>query len=184
MGNKQKSSGNYHEDYSSFSNNDNYNNDEKDESRPNEKEMLIDKLKNLNNLNVSIDEIEENIDFYKNNIEALNKINKIINNVKFSDTYDLTPLEIISRLVDESEIKGLPLPFTQKEIQRVHDAPVCPKYAALPTKWEDLFKLEYDENILTKLYTQTEIDRVKKLYQVYLLMVILIRLTMNIMNPN
>ena len=42
---------------------------------------------------------------------------------------------------------------------------MCPKYAALPTKWEDLFKLEYDENILTKLYTQTEIDRVKKLYQ-------------------
>ena len=169
MGNKQNTRGKYNDNNYSYSNN--YNNND---NLLNEKDPLIKKVKNLNNLNVSKSEIEENRYFYENNFEILYKINKTINNVKFTNCYDLTPQELLSRIDEEHTIPlppGVPPPPNVPLPPGVPPPPGIienefeePKYS-LPTKWEDLFKLECDNTIITRLYIKSEIDRVKKLYE-------------------
>ena len=95
----------------------------------------------LNNMNISLSEVQENYKWYKYNYSNLLKINKIISNIKFANLYHLTPEEVLSKLL-ESEVNNY----------------------ALPQTWEELFKLEISIIAVDKLYIQSEIERVIKKY--------------------
>jgi len=95
----------------------------------------------LNHMNISLNEIQENYKWYKYNYSNLLKINKIISNIKFANLYHLTPKEIMSKLLGSEE-----------------------NNYTLPHTWEELFNLETSIVAVDKLYIQSEIERVIKNY--------------------
>jgi hypothetical protein len=50
-------------------------------------------------MNLAIEEVKEQFDFYKNNYDKLLKINEIIKNIKFADLYDSYPQDILFKLI-------------------------------------------------------------------------------------
>ena len=102
--------------------------------------------KELKHMNIDFDEFDFNHDFYQENFRKLKKINKIIDNLKISNLYNLTPLELLSKLVPENEFKN---------IQPIK---------ILPNKWEDLFKLDISDETLNRLYISSKIQKVLKNY--------------------
>ena len=103
----------------SYSDEEDYGNEEKDEG--NEEDNFDDikinkyteinsssclKIKtDLNQMNLSIEEVKEKFDFYKNNYDKLLKINRIITNIKIANLYDSSPQNILFKIVPLSEIK-------------------------------------------------------------------------------
>ena len=63
------------------------------------------RVDDLDEMNLSIEEVKEKFDFYKNNYDKLLKINKIIKNIKFADLYDSSPQDILFKLIPATEIK-------------------------------------------------------------------------------
>ena len=61
----------------------------------------------------------------------MNKINKIITNIKRANLSNLSPQEVLEKLVPENEQSNS-------------------EYENLPSKWEDLFKLEISDQALEK----------------------------------
>ena len=122
-------------------------------------------IKKLKHMNLSEQEVEDNYEFYKANYEKLIKINKIINKIKKTNLYNLTPFEILAKLVPENEIKILPPEYDSLENKKeiFNEAPINPEYV-LPSKWEDLFELKISDKALDKLYISSEIQKVIKNY--------------------
>lgn len=115
-------------------------------------------------MNLSENEVKENYNFYKTNYSKLLKINKIISNIKFANIYNLTPQEVLAKLVPESELKNMKVPgydAEQEEKDKYNEAPICPEYT-LPPTWEELFTLKNSNKVINKLYIQSEIERVSK----------------------
>ena len=122
-------------------------------------------IKALKHMNLSEQEVEDNYDFYITNYEKFKKINKIINNVKIAKLYNLTPFEILAKLVPENKLKNLPSDYDSSENKKeiFNESPINPEYV-LPSKWEDLFDLEISDKALDKLYISSEIQKVLKNY--------------------
>ena len=172
----------------SYSDEEDYGNEEKDEEKDegneegNEEDNFDDikinkyteinsssclKIKtDLNQMNLSIEEVKEKFDFYKNNYDKLLKINKIITNIKIANLYDSSPQNILFKIVPLSEIKtdnpkyG---PLEKKTIELLGEYIVLPEYT-LPPTWEDLFKLQSSDIAIDKLFIQSKIERVIKEY--------------------
>jgi hypothetical protein len=168
----------------SYSDEEDYGNEEKDEGNEegNEEDNFDDikinkyteinsssclKIKtDLNQMNLSIDEVKEKFDFYKNNYDKLLKINKIITNIKSANLYDSSPQNILFKIVPLSEIKtdnpdyG---PLEKKTKELLGEPTVLPEYT-LPSTWEELFKLQSSEIAINKLYIQSKIERIIKDY--------------------
>ena len=172
----------------SYSDEEDYGNEEKDEEKDegneegNEEDNFDDikinkyteinsssclKIKtDLNQMNLSIEEVKEKFDFYKNNYDKLLKINKIITNIKIANLYDSSPQNILFKIVPLSEIKtdnpkyG---PLEKKTIELLGEYTVLPEYT-LPPTWEDLFKLQSSDIAIDKLFIQSKIERVIKEY--------------------
>ena len=164
----------------SYSDEEDYGNEEKDEEKDEDNfdDIKINKytennssscLKiktDLNQMNLSIDEVKEKFDFYKNNYDKLLKINKIITNIKSANLYDSSPQNILFKIVPLSEIKtdnpdyG---PLEKKTKELLGEPTVLPEYT-LPSTWEELFKLQSSEIAINKLYIQSKIERIIKDY--------------------
>ena len=71
--------------------------------------------KKLRHMNLTEQEVEDNYDFYKTNLEKLEKINKIITNVKVSNLYDLTPFQILEKILPKNELKNLPSDYDSSD---------------------------------------------------------------------
>lgn len=135
--------------------------DEFDKKVPTNHEEII---KELNHMNLSKNEVKENYKFYKTNYSKLLKINKIIDNIKFANIHNLTPQEVLAKIVPENELKNMEVPdfyAEQEEKDKYNEAPVCPEYT-LPPTWEELFSLKSSNKAINKLYIQSEIERVAK----------------------
>ena len=71
--------------------------------------------KKLRHMNLTEQEVEDNYDFYKTNLEKFEKINKIITNVKVSNLYDLTPFQILEKILPKNELKNLPSDYDSSD---------------------------------------------------------------------
>ena len=71
--------------------------------------------KKLRHMNLTEQEVEDNYDFYKTNLEKLEKINKIITNVKVSNLYNLTPFQIVEKILPKNELKNLPSDYDSSD---------------------------------------------------------------------
>ena len=164
----------------SYSDEEDYGNEEKDEEKDEDNfdDIKINKYSennysnclkiksDLNKMNLSIDEVKEKFDFYKNSYDKLLKINKIITNIKSANLYDSSPKNILFKIVPLSEIKtdnpdyG---PLEKKTKELLGEPTVLPEYT-LPSTWEELFKLQSSEIAINKLYIQSKIERIIKDY--------------------
>jgi len=66
-----------------------------------------DNLKKLKLMNLSEQEIEDNIWFYFLNSEKLIKVNDIINNIKGTNFNNLSPQEVLEKIIPENEYKKI-----------------------------------------------------------------------------
>ena len=114
-------------------------------------------------MNLTEQEVEDNYDFYKTNFEKLEKINKLITNVKVSNLYDLTPFQMLEKIFPKNELKNLPSDYDSSENKEEiwNEAPINPEYV-VPSKWEDLFDLEISDKAIDKLYIASEIQKLAK----------------------
>ena len=119
--------------------------------------------KKLRHMNLTEQEVEDNYDFYKTNFEKLEKINKLITNVKVSNLYDLTPFQMLEKIFPKNELKNLPSDYDSSENKEEiwNEAPINPEYV-VPSKWEDLFDLEISDKAIDKLYIASEIQKLAK----------------------
>ena len=161
MGQEQHKSKYKSYNYSSKSNDeeeDNYSKDEEEEDNS----IIFHKIKEtLNQMNLSDKEIIENIKFIGDNIKKLLIINKIITNIKNAGLYDLSPGDILAKIVPESELvdetpnpKYGPLEFKTLKLLK---GLVAPEYI-LPELWQELFKLKCSDKAIKKLFIQSEIE--------------------------
>ena len=114
-------------------------------------------------MNLTEQEVEDNYDFYKTNLEKLEKINKLITNVKVSNLYDLTPFQMLEKIFPKNELKNLPSDYDSSENKEEiwNEAPINPEYV-VPSKQEDLFDLEISDKAIDKLYIASEIQKLAK----------------------
>ena len=144
---------------------DNNNNNEEDDNNSEEYYSYDNIIKNLNHMNLTEQKVKDNYEFYKLNYEKLIKINKIITNVKIANLYNITPFEMLAKLVPEEELKNLPPEYdtsdNKKEI--FNEAPINPEYV-VPSKWEGLFDLEISDKVIDKLYIALQIKKIAKFY--------------------
>jgi len=84
--------------------------------------------KKLRHMNLTEQEVEDNYDFYKTNLEKLEKINKIITNVKVSNLYNLTPFQILEKILPKNELKNLPSDYDSSDNKEEiwNEAPINP----------------------------------------------------------
>ena len=66
------------------------------------KEDIIKKLKFMK---LSEQDVQDNFRFYNKNLEKFIKVNDIINNIKESNLNDLSPKEVLKKIVSENELK-------------------------------------------------------------------------------
>ena len=85
------------------------------------KEDIIKKLKFMK---LSEQDVQDNFMFYNKNLEKFIKVNDIINNIKESNFNDLSPKEVLKKIVSENELKD----EEKNEINIEY---------AIPSKWED-----------------------------------------------
>ena len=166
-------------DYTKYNNIDNSNENNKDKKSDDESneeddnsseddyysyENLVKKLKHMN---LSEQDIEDNYDFYKANYVKLIKVNTIINDIKLANLYNLTPFEMLTKLVPESELKNIPPEYNSSDNKKeIYDkATINPDYV-VPNKWEDLFNLEISDKAIDKLYIASRVQKLPKFYAV------------------
>ena len=131
------------------------NNDKEDENLSIEDEYQK-KIKELKYMNIDFEEFDYNYNFYHENYPKLKKINKIIQNLKISKLYNLTPLELLLKIVPENELNNL-------QSENDFSNKINPIYI-LKDKWEDLIKLEISDKILNRLFISSKIQKVIKNY--------------------
>ena len=128
-------------------------------------------------MNLSVQDIEDNFWFYQKNCDKLIKINDIINNIKTSNFKNLSPQEVLAKIVPENELKNIDSnkePDNNSEKKENNDSnkdpdnneeekkkidektPINPEYV-VPSKWENLFRLEISDKALDKLYIESKI---------------------------
>ena len=119
--------------------------------------------KKLRHMNLTEQEVEDNYDFYKTNLEKLEKINKIITNVKVSNLYNLNPFQMLEKILPKDELKNLPSDYDSSDNKEEiwNEAPINPEYV-VPSNWEDLFDLEISDKAIDKLYIASEIQKLAK----------------------
>ena len=123
-------------------------------------------------MNLSEEDVENNLLFYWRNIEKLIKINDIINNIKFADFSDLSPSEVLAKIVPENELKKLNSEEAsnnndeKKEESNDENDQICSEYI-LPENWDDLFKLQISDKAIEKLYTESKIMKIARYYYLY-----------------
>ena len=66
-----------------------------------------DNLKKVKLMNLPEEEIEDNIWFYFQNSEKLIKVNEIINNIKGTNFNNLSPQEVLEKIVPENDYKKI-----------------------------------------------------------------------------
>ena len=66
-----------------------------------------DNLKKVKLMNLPEEEIEDNIWFYFQNSEKLIKVNEIINNIKGTNFNNLSPPEVLEKIVPENDYKKI-----------------------------------------------------------------------------
>ena len=145
----------------------NYSKDDKGKSDAQEEEdnsIILHKIKEIHNqMNLSDKEITENIEFIRDNIEKLLINNKIINNIKNSGLYDLSPGDILAKIVPESELirETLNPKYRPLELKtlKLFKCLVSPEYI-LPESWQELFKLKSSDTAIKKLLIQSEIESI------------------------
>ena len=164
--NEQDNNENNNKNNNENNNNENNNENNKDDDNYSEDNYSYEEIiKNLNHMYLSEQEVEDNYDFYKTNYEKLLKINRIIANVKMTNLYNLTPFEMLAKIVPKNELKILPSEYESSDNnEKIFDkAPINPEYV-LPTKWEDLFNLKISDKAIDKLYKVSEIKKITKFY--------------------
>ena len=132
--------------------------------------MIFEKLTFMN---LTEEDVENNRLFYWRNIDKLIKVNEIIYNIKFAEFYDLSPIQVLSKIVPENELKKIKSEETsntneeyeEEEIEDKNDQ-ICPEYI-LPDNWDDLFKLQISDKAIEKLYTESKIMRIARYYYLY-----------------
>ena len=123
-------------------------------------------------MNLSEEDVENNLLFYWRNIEKLIKINDIIYNIKFADFSDLSPSEVLAKIVPENELKKLNSEEAsnnndeKKEESNDENDQICSEYI-LPENWDDLFKLQISDKAIEKLYTESKIMKIARYYYLY-----------------
>ena len=132
--------------------------------------MIFEKLTFMN---LTEEDVENNRLFYWRNIDKLIKVNEIIYNIKFAEFCDLSPIQVLSKIVPENELKKIKSEETsntneeyeEEEIEDKNDQ-ICPEYI-LPDNWDDLFKLQISDKAIEKLYTESKIMRIARYYYLY-----------------
>ena len=93
------------EEEDNYSKDDKGKSDDKDSDEEEDNSNILHMIKEtLNQMNLSDEEITENIKFISDNIKKLVIINKIITNIKNAGLYDLSPGDILAKIVPESEL--------------------------------------------------------------------------------
>lgn len=118
------------------------------EEEYNEYKKMLKELKHIKLL--PFEELSNNFNFYMSNYPSLERINKIIDNIKYANLFHLTPREVLAKLVSEEE---------QNQMNKREE-----NFYFLPETWEDLFKLEGSKESLKQLFIQSEVERVRKKY--------------------
>ena len=150
------------EEEENYAKNDKGKSDDKDSDEEEGNSIILHQIKEtLNQMNLSDKEIIENIKFISDNIKKLLIINKIITNIKNADLYDVSPGDILAKIVPESElIDETPNPkYGPLEIKtlKLLKCLVAPEYI-LPELWQELFKLKCSDTAIKKLLIQSEIE--------------------------
>jgi len=115
-------------------------------------------------MNLSEQEIEDNIWFYFQNSEKFIKGNDIINNIKGTNFNNLSPQEVLEKIVPENEYKknndsNKNSDGSEEEKKKIDEQiEINPEYV-VPSKWEDLFYFEISEKALDKLYIASVIKK-------------------------
>ena len=129
------------------------------------KSKTIEILEKLKFMNLSEQELEDNIWFYIKNCEKLIKINDIIKNINSSNVNNLSPQEVLEIIVPENKLKNSNknLDDNGGEKKEINETQINPDYVA-PNKWRDLFKLEISDKIIDNLYIGSKIMILAKEY--------------------
>ena len=116
-------------------------------------------------MNLSEQELEDNIWFYIKNCEKLIKINDIIKNINSSNVNNLSPQEVLEMIVPENKLKNSNknLDDNGGEKKEINETQINPDYVA-PNKWGDLFKLEISDKVIDNLYIGSKIMILAKEY--------------------
>ena len=150
------------EEEENYAKNDKGKSDDKDSDKEEGNSIILHQIKEtLNQMNLSDKEIIENIKFISDNIKKLVIINKIITNIKNAGLYDLSPGDILAKIVPESElIDETPNPKygpLEMKTLKLLKCLVAPEYI-LPELWQELFKLKCSDKAIKKLFIQSEIE--------------------------
>ena len=150
------------EEEDNYSKDDKGKSDDKDSDEEEDNSNILHIIKEtLNQMNLSDEEITENIKFISDNIKKLVIINKIITNIKNAGLYDLSPGDILAKIVPESElIDETPNPKygpLEMKTLKLLKCLVAPEYI-LPELWQELFKLKCSDTAIKKLFIQSEIE--------------------------
>ena len=150
------------EEEDNYSKDDKGKSDDKDSDEEEDNSNILHIIKEtLNQMNLSDEEITENIKFISDNIKKLVIINKIITNIKNAGLYDLSPGDILAKIVPESElIDETPNPKygpLEMKTLKLLKCLVAPEYI-LPELWQELFKLKCSDTAIKKLLIQSEIE--------------------------
>ena len=123
-------------------------------------------------MNLSEEDVENNLLFYWRNIDKLIKVNEIINNIKFAEFYDSSPIQVLAKIVPENELKKLKSEETlnnnEEKEEEIEDKnyQICPEYI-LPDNWDNLFKLQISDKAIEKLYIESKIMKIARYYYLY-----------------
>ena len=150
------------EEEENYTKNDKGKSNDKDSDEEEDNSNILHIIKEtLNQMNLSDEEITENIEFISDNIKKLVIINKIITNIKNAGLYDLSPGDILAKIVPESElIDETPNPKygpLEMKTLKLLKCLVAPEYI-LPELWQELFKLKCSDTAIKKLFIQSEIE--------------------------
>ena len=114
------------------------------------KEDIIKKLKFMK---LSEQDVQDNFWFYNKNLEKLIKVNDIINNINESNFDNLSPKEVLEKIISENELKD---GNEGKKNENNKQIEINPEYV-IPSKWEDLYNLKTSDKVLDYLYMESKI---------------------------
>jgi len=88
-------------------------------------------------MKLSEQDVQDNFWFYNKNLENLIKVNDIINNINESNFDNLSPKEVLEKIISENELKD---GNEREKNENNKQIEINPEYV-IPSKWEDLYNL-------------------------------------------
>ena len=89
-------------------------------------------------MNLSEQEIEDNIWFYFLNSEKLIKVNDIINNIKGTNFNNLSPQEVLEKIIPENEYKKIMIQIKIQTITKKKKRKLMNKLKLIQNMWYHL----------------------------------------------